>query len=236
LPALLIVAAENQEALAEAVDAASAAKNLGGAKSLEAVDIAAEIRHLLINRDQRATMSRAGRKLVDGQGTERVIMRMTDCPFRLTAAREEDCQLLWEWANEPGVRAMAFSTAPIPWAVHVAWFERKLRDRKCWIFVARDRDDNPIGQVRLEETQPGNAEIDVHLEKKRRAAGLGTQLLNSAMTTVFRENRVHKVHAYVKLGNLMSLRAFEKAGFTNMGVETIRGHRAAHLLRTHFAE
>ena len=231
VPSLLVIAADNQRRLAEATNAASAAKNLGPAAAVEPAVLAREIQSLLRDEAERTALSRAAHRLVDGYGVDRVVMRMTDAPLRLSLARADDCRLLWQWANEPTVRAMAFSTALIPWDAHRTWFQAKLRDATCRIFVARDQDDQPVGQVRFEEIETGRAEVDIHLHENRRRSGLGTLLLNSAVELAFTKYGVHEIHAYIKLENSVSLRLFEKAGFVNLGVEQIRGHRAAHLSR-----
>lgn len=231
LPSLLIVIADNQQPVAEGMDAAGAAKNLGRAATLDPTKTTLRIESLIKDRKHRTEMSRLGRELVDGDGASRVVMRMTGEPLRLRVAREEDCRLLWEWATEPEVRASAFSTESIPWVNHVPWFERKLDDTNCRILIGVDEAERAFGQVRFDWNEAGDAEVDVSLDKSERGSGLGRQLLDAAAKRIFRESPVQRIHAYVKLDNVKSLRAFEKAGFKNLGVDTVRGHKAMHFAR-----
>jgi RimJ/RimL family protein N-acetyltransferase len=151
---------------------------------------------------------------------------------RLRRVREDDCRLLWEWANDKEVRASAFSSNPIPWEEHVRWFMRKLQDPNCFIFVALDNEDTPLGQVRFDIVRDGEAEIDVSIDKDRRRLGYGALLLSKAVNEVFRLTSISIVHAFIKPNNEASMRAFERAGFKRLSIENVRGNVAVHYIRT----
>jgi len=145
--------------------------------------------------------------------------------------REEDCRLLWEWANDPQVRAAAFSSDPISWEDHVKWFASKLNDPNCIIFVALDNDGASVGQIRFDITDEREAEIDVNIDRKRRGLGYGTLLIDKGVEEIFRTTSVRIVHAFIKPDNVSSIRAFEKAKFKKIGLKAVRGHTAIHYLR-----
>ncbi len=46
-------------------------------------------------------MSDRGRALVDGRGAERVVSVLKKDSLSIRLAQDEDCKLLWEWANDP---------------------------------------------------------------------------------------------------------------------------------------
>jgi UDP-2,4-diacetamido-2,4,6-trideoxy-beta-L-altropyranose hydrolase len=72
LPALALVIAENQRAIAEELSAAGVIFNLGSHQEVSAERIASIIDGLLYSSFRRLRMSQRGRALVDGQGAERV--------------------------------------------------------------------------------------------------------------------------------------------------------------------
>ena len=76
VPALLLVTAQNQVWIAEQLDQAGAALNLGWAHSLDPQKIAGALGDLVNSAARRRQMSQAGRALVDGQGAARVVARM----------------------------------------------------------------------------------------------------------------------------------------------------------------
>ena len=50
--------------------------------------------------------------------------------LRLRRAEKEDCRFLYELRNEEEVRKNSFQTGIFSYEDHVAWFERKLEEKK----------------------------------------------------------------------------------------------------------
>ena len=76
LPAVLIVVAENQEGIASSVTEAGAVRSLGWVHRWGAALLKDCIVPLFRDRTLRDSMSTAGRALVDGRGTHRVVEEM----------------------------------------------------------------------------------------------------------------------------------------------------------------
>lgn len=228
LPSVVLILSDNQQRIAESLGARGVAVNLGWHHHLRPTKIAEAIAGLLRARRMRVDMARRSQQLVDGEGIARVLMHLRGEKLWLRRVREDDCKLLWEWANDPEVRAASFSMDPIPWEEHLEWFSRKLHDPNCLIFIALDDQDNPVGQVRFDVDETGEAEIDVSIDKSKRGSGYGSLLIRRALEEIFRVRPIRTVHAFVKLNNERSVRAFEKANFTRLGIQTIRGNVAIH--------
>ncbi|MDD4286967.1 MAG: GNAT family protein [Candidatus Peribacteraceae bacterium] len=151
-------------------------------------------------------------------------------PFlKLRPATKEDSRLLFEWANDPEVRATAFSTEQIPWEDHVRWLEKKLLDSHCTIWIALDETMTPIGQIRF-DLQDKNAEVDVHLAPGQRGKGYGTLLIAEGLHSLFRSTKCVAVHSFVKADNTTSRQAFLRAGFQEQGMEHMHGQEVYHFL------
>ncbi|MCR4378323.1 MAG: UDP-2,4-diacetamido-2,4,6-trideoxy-beta-L-altropyranose hydrolase [Rhodospirillales bacterium] len=73
LPSLLVVTADNQNAISLALEKAGAAQVIGYARSVSAPDICQVILNLHKNADQLVNMSKNGMAICDGRGTTRVI-------------------------------------------------------------------------------------------------------------------------------------------------------------------
>lgn len=151
-----------------------------------------------------------------------------DIMLRLRQAHKADCRLLWEWANDPNVRASAFSSEPIPWEGHVKWFYQKLKDQKCLIFIALNACNTPVGQVRFDTTDQKEAKIDVSIQPQSRGSGYGQQMLRLAIEKLVALSPIRTIHAFIKPDNKASIGAFEKTGFKNTGPDTVKGHPALH--------
>jgi len=229
LPTVLLVLAENQRFVAEQMGATGAALDLGWHKDLTPDKIAQSITGLLTDLQKRLQMARHSRELVDGEGSDRVLMRLEGGRLRLRPVREEDSKILWEWANDPDVRAVSFSPEPIPWEQHVKWFKSKLNDPRCIFYIAVNSDDVPMGQIRY-DTEDNKAVVSISMDRKLRGKGYGSRLIGLASRRLFGVSNVDTINAYVKQGNEASVGSFVKAGFREMGTKMMHGHQAAHLI------
>jgi UDP-2,4-diacetamido-2,4,6-trideoxy-beta-L-altropyranose hydrolase len=229
LPALLTDVAENQTAVAHQLARRKCAIYLGGPRDFSAQQLADQLEELLRSTEMRQDLSSRCRELVDGRGAMRVVAAMR-ADLRLRAVQESDCRLLWEWANDPEVRAAAFSPEPIPWEQHQTWFARRMRDPECCILIAEDAESRAVGQFRVDWRSDRDGEVDVSVASQFRGSGYGGVLIDLGATSVLAK-RGERLHAFVKVENQASRRAFEQAGFANLGEEIVRGQRAVHYVR-----
>ena len=230
LPSLVLALSDNQVGIAEELDRKRAAIRLEAQMIDSSPDMASRISDLIRSCDTRSMMTENEQKLVDGEGSERALMCMRGEGLRLRKARESDCKLLWEWVNDPDVRLSAFSSEPIPWDIHVRWFRERLEKWNPFLFIALDDQDVPLGQIRFDIDQ-SKAKIDVSIDKGKRGLGCGPTLIEKGVQEIFRKTLIKEVHAFVKVSNESSIRAFEKAKFERMGVEIVKDNRALHYLR-----
>jgi len=228
VPTLVLELAADHHRAAEALHEAKVAINLGPADNLSSSRIAQETTRLLVEARRRNEMARLAQELVDGKGVQRTLLHIKSTALRLRKVRQEDCKLLWEWANDREVRAASFSTACIPWEQHIMWFKSKLRDPHCNLYVATDNAAMPIGQVRY-DIKDNEATVSISIDRKFRGRGYGSTLIWISSQEVFSTAHVAVVHAYVRKGNDASIRAFMKAGFHCVGETTVRQNEAVHL-------
>jgi RimJ/RimL family protein N-acetyltransferase len=212
LPGLVIVAAENQIPVAEDLAAAGVVENLGWHTDVSTQVISEALVRLLQSSEKRLAMSHNGRKMVDGKGVARVRKFILENDIILRPVCREDSALLWYWANEPVVRAASFSSEFIPWEQHVRWFESKINDENCLIFLAVNHQGTPIGQVRF-DSQGKEAVISTSIAKEFRGLGYGSLVIEMASRRLFEIINVSQINAYVKIDNDLSKRAFVKAGY-----------------------
>ena len=232
LPALLIVLADNQHGVAEELNKRGIMGKLGRGSNLSGLTIATQLRSLADSSGMRREMSERGRALVDGRGAERVVSALTIDTVAIRLVENADCKLLWEWANDPFVRASAFSPETIPWDDHVAWFRRKLNDRNCRVLMALDRGGVPAGQVRFDKIGSSAADVDITVAARFRGLGYASRLLDLGTNWAFMEWGVNELNAFVKPMNIASAKAFERAGFIAIETVTIKGQPATHYVWT----
>jgi len=232
LPALLLVLADNQSGVAEELSRRGVVVNLGCSSNISASVVASQLSRLASSAAVRKEMSERGSRLVDGRGAERVVAKLRADSLSLRLVREEDRELLWQWANDPEARSSSFSPESIPWEQHVAWFEARSRDDNCRIFIALDGSDQALGQIRFERFKAGEADVDIAIDSRFRGLGYGSRLIELAADRISDEWNLKSLHAFVKPENASSAKAFEKAGFVRTETVTVKGQPAIHYVRT----
>ena len=230
LPAIVIDAAPNQLPSAQELDRRKIAIHMQRAE-LDIGQLAAKIEWLVNAPEVRSSMSANASQLVDGRGAERVVAAMQAPAMNLRPARAEDCHLLWQWATDPSVRSASFSSEPITWEQHQAWFASKMSDPQCLILIGEDNYGKPLGQFRVDFRRDREAEIDVSVSPERRGVGWGSRLIGQCVGQVFNSTDAQRVHAYIRVENSASIRAFEDARFAAVGTDLVKGHAAVHYLR-----
>lgn len=233
LPNVVLVLADNQRGIAAGLGEAGVSLNLGWHADCTVEEVAASLEGLMFSADRRAEMSRRGRELVDGLGGARVVAELVKTQslyLRLRLVDERDCKLLWEWANDPVVRAVSFSSDPIPWEEHVGWFNARLDDPNCVFFVVLNGDGVSIGQVRY-DLKGDDAVISVSIAPEFRGRDYGSRAIELASRRLFEISQdIDVIHAYIKPGNAASIRAFTKAGFQDAGTAVVNNRKAVHLI------
>ena len=229
LPALLIDLAENQRPVAQELHRLGVAIHLGSTKDINPDKIAARLHAIISSVEIRTKMSQRARRLVDGEGAQRVVSAMQGGSLRLRRADENDSQLLWDWANDPDVRTVSFSTEPIPWERHLQWFNAKLADPDAVLYVAIDPEGTPIGHVRY-QIDGARAAVSISLAKPWRGKGFGRTILAMASEELFRTTGASIIDAYVKPVNAISLQLFTRAGYTQLTNESVGGQEAIHFV------
>ena len=138
----------------------------------------------------------------------------------LRAAAEEDVRFVWEVNNHPSVRALSFSTEPIPWETHQTWFARVLADPARELFVIED-DGERAGVLRLDNDEgvPGQVVLSIAVAPGRRGRGVGRRALEGVLGAAKPSTR--RIVALVRPDNEPSLKVFERAGFERDGTRVV---------------
>ena len=228
LPAALCVLAPNQEKIASELARDGAAVNLGYVVQSDIQQAEAVLRELIASEPKRAKMSARGRELVDGRGAQRVTAFLWEDPV-LRKTVNSDCRCFWEWANDPGTRAVSFVSDPIPWERHMEWFRARMADPQSILYTAVSRTGAPMGMVRY-QLDNSRAVLSINLGAAFRGKGNGRRMLALATSELFENSAATVIDAFVRVSNQPSIRLFEGAGFRNAGIEIVRGDQAIHFV------
>lgn len=222
LPTLMLVLAENQRAIANAL------AEKGAALPLDLVNLESSLAGQLARLSGPSvltTISQKATDLVDGQGAAHVLAALQRTGLhRLRPMQEQDLERVLAWRNHPEVRSHMYTQRLISLEEHRGWFERASQAPQRHLLIY-EQDGEPLGFVNLNvvDTSAGRAEWGFYLAPdahRGSGQGLGQSILTYAFTTL----RLYKLCGEVLADNARSLRFHERLGFT----------REAHLRDHHF--
>ena len=127
-------------------------------------------------------------------------------------ARRDDCEIIFNWRNDPISKEMFINTEIISFENHLRWYEESLEDPNRYIYIGEIRSER-FGVCRFDFDQKTlTTEVSININPVCRGKGLGKALLISSINK-FEEEQNPKLVAYVKKKNFASKKLFEYAGF-----------------------
>lgn len=213
LPSIVTAIAGNQEPSSLAMGEAGLCIYLGSATAVTPQAIADALRGLAAAPALLRHLSKAARRLVDGEGARRVADRMLGAEVSLRPAGPQDCDRVFAWRNHPSVRAGMIDPTALDLPRHKAWFAAALQNHARDLLIIENA-GKPVGVLRF-DNQGQAARVSVFLDPGAIGGGLGTAALEKGIAWL-RERRtgVRRIEAEVLVRNEASLKTFAKGGVT----------------------
>ena len=148
----------------------------------------------------------------------------------LRAIEAADNGMLLQLINDPDTEMMlGGSSWPVSTTEQLRWFEQQERTHdvlRCAI-VPKDGAD-AIGTVILSDIDQKNGTAQIHIKLSKeggRGKGYGTDAVKTIVDYAFRELRLNCIYADILSYNTISVKLFEKCGFTRDGVLRARVYK-----------
>lgn len=161
--------------------------------------------------------------LFDGNQQKRFLNIFYDLVITTRLANLDDCELYFDWTNDPLTRQQSFNSEPIVFEQHEAWFHRRLADENSILYVINFNDE-PMGQIRF-QIDNNTATISYALDKNYRGKGLGFWILKKGIDAL--RNDFHnqfpnlEIIGFVKFENIASVKVFRKLNFQETIAEEV---------------
>jgi len=207
LPSLMLVLADNQSAIAQALQDHGAAIRIG---------IGADDALHIPSNTALADIGHAASLLVDGQGTTHILeamQRASETPTtQVRPMTRTDLNRILEWRNHPDVRPFMYTTAEITPEEHSAWFAKTSADPKVHLLIF-EINGQPLGFVSFrEDTNPEIAEWGFYMAPNA-PRGNGRLFGQTALAYAFEALGFQKVCGEALAGNTRSIKFHERLGF-----------------------
>lgn len=215
LPSLLVVLADNQRNIAQALTATGAARNLGDCATLREEDVAGEVRDLLEHPARLRGMAQSAFSVCDGLGGLRSLLVLTDpvaadgLGLSLRAVSIDDAKLIYEWQKHPDTRRFARNPKPPSWEQHEAWMQAKLAEPNCYFYMVM-HGSTEAGILRLDPLG-GESDMEVSIFVAPDKYRLGIGLVGLRLLRLFHPDI--NIYAHIMVENIASQRVFESAGY-----------------------
>jgi RimJ/RimL family protein N-acetyltransferase len=150
---------------------------------------------------------------IDGKKTDVFIHECVNpiLLMKLKEATVSDSKLIFNWSNDPLVRAQSFYSNTIEFERHENWFKEKLHNDNSLLLINKFGENN-IGLVRF-ELENDKCTIGILIDEKFRGKGFSSLMLINSSAYYF--NRfLTPIFAHIKESNTASIRSFEKAGYS----------------------
>ena len=151
---------------------------------------------------------------------------MENLDFR--KAEAIDLDLFYGWRNEDAVMKNSFKKNEVPSNDHIKWFEEKINDNNCLMYVLLVN-TIPAGQVRF-DVEGEEAVISISLDKDFRGRSIGCRGIKLLSNEAIKKNKIKKIVALIKPENKTSIKAFTGAGYALERVTKYRGQKAELLV------
>ena len=90
-------------------------------------------------------------------------------------AKVSDAKSLFDWRNNPNIRAASEQTKPLIWEDHIRWLTNTLQSDTQHVFIG-EQDGFPIGVVRF-SVEHDHALVSLALAPEAQGKGFGKSLL-----------------------------------------------------------
>ncbi|MBQ8247869.1 MAG: pseudaminic acid synthase [Lachnospiraceae bacterium] len=138
---------------------------------------------------------------------------MVENYLELREATDDDCEMVFEWANDAETRQRSFHSETIPWDTHKAWFEDCLMRKDRELFICCHQ-GTPIGQFRIDKLSDREVTISYSIANKYRKRGYGVQMIREGEKLLKKiMPQVCIMNAEIKADNLPSEKLLLENGY-----------------------
>lgn len=219
IPVLSGYFVENQKNIYEALSEKKVIYEGGDFTTYNSKDFTQKAQEILDRKNYKEYLKNQ-QQVFDGNSDRRLIKSLNEAFITFRQATEADVHKTYIWSNDDLVRQNSYHSDKIAFEEHQEWFFSKLENENT-LFLVGQFFDVDAAVIRIEK-QDESAIIGISILKDYRGKNLGTSFLIKSAKYYFKQNSL-PILAYIKVGNIPSIKSFEGAGFKFYKKEIIQG-------------
>lgn len=225
--------AENQKGILSGLADKKTIIDLGDLNAIKTEAIISEIKKIIEVPEKLNELIENQKKIIDHDSPKRLLeifkgMITEKIHFRF--AKESDTDLYYKWSNDSTVRKNSYNQDEITYESHVKWFNSKLRSPLCFFYLFLNEENQPVGQVRIDNNGTETV-IGISIDENFRGKKLGSVLIKMASEDYLKKHPTENIVAYIKQENSASYNSFTKAGFGREEIVTEKGIKSCKLFK-----
>ena len=139
--------------------------------------------------------------------------------MKLRKLNNSDKKATFNWSNDSLTRKNSFSSEENKYSDHSIWFDKKLDDENAYYLIG-EINNVRMGLIRFDYDVSNNAYIiGITIDETFRGKKLSSPFLEKACEK-FLKTKDFKILAYIKKTNTSSIKAFERAGFKAINLDS----------------
>lgn len=225
--------AENQKGILQGLKDKNSIIDLGDLNAIKSEKIISEIKKIAEMPNQLNELIQNQKILIDGKSPQRLLnifKGMVTEKIHFRFAKESDTDLYYKWSNDSVVRNNSYNQDEITYESHVKWFNSKLQSPVCFFYLFLNEENQPIGQVRIDNNGKETV-IGISIDEQFRGKKLGSILIQMASDNYLKNHSSENIVAYIKQENSASYNSFTKAGFGKEEIVTEKGIKSCKLFK-----
>lgn len=164
-------------------------------------------------------LSETARTICAGDGAAKVVAALSGA-FRPLS--ESDARLIFDWRNQPHIRAASLNTAPLVWEDHLNWVAlTAARGDGEWLIYSEA--GRPLGFAGATIREDGSAHWSFYIGAADAPKGAGGRMMAAFLRRLAMRADVQKITAEVLEGNAASIRLHQRLGFRQVPHDGLGG-------------
>lgn len=134
----------------------------------------------------------------------------------LVPFEEKHIPISREWINNEDITLYMGSRFPVGISEQKEWYKKCLKDKTKKKLIIENKHGKNVGMISLFniDHKNQNTELGIYINSNDQGKGYAKESVKMLINFAFKELNMHKIYAFIYVGNKSSIKLFESLGFS----------------------